>query len=196
MLGQNKTLDFQVVATTMMGVVSDTMKTMCSQRFSDSPTFTTKYILDNGHGRMEIKASSKSFFSGCCVSFVNYYLSTQHQERNKPCGTVVLYVRNECLVKLFQAMGFPITDDKDLNMITDVSAEFCNIIGGGFKNAIANLGFLNLVMSAPQTAFNQYDKGVDYSEAQVQFHELSFYFWEVKAFVVDVTMAPIPMVKK
>ena len=197
MFGQEKTIDFQVVATTMMGVVSETMNTMSTEKFSDTPSASAKYIYVNDHNRMLAKGSDKGYFGGCHIAVINFFRTDRDLEKNiKACGAVVVYFRNDCLVKLFKAMGFPIESEKDVGMLRDICGEFCNIVAGSFKNELVRLGFINLPMSAPQIYLDNVDSGVAFSEGETKYHELSFYFWNVKALVVDVTLAPIPADKK
>ncbi len=196
MFGKDKLLDFQVVATTMMGVVSDSMKTMCSEKFSDSPSAAAKYIYVDENNRMLAKGSDKGYFGGCHIAVINFFRTERDKENNNhACGAVVVYFRNDCLVKLFKAMGFPIENDKDVAMLRDICGEFCNIVAGSFKNELVKMGFINLPMSAPDVFLDSVAAGVAFSEGETKYHELSFYFWNMKAFVIDVTMAPIPFAK-
>ncbi len=196
MFAKENLLDFQVVATTMMGVVSDAMATMCSEKFSDNPTAAAKFIYINENKKMIAKGSDKGYFGGCHIAVINFFKTEKDKENNKhACGAVVVYFRSDCLVKLFRAMGFPIESDKDVDMLRDICGEFCNILAGGFKNELVKMGFINLPMSSPQLYLDNVPAGVAFSESQTKYHELSFYFWNMKAFVIDVTMAPIAFAK-
>ncbi len=194
MLGSGKKFDFQILATTMMGAVSNIFDSMCSEKFSDSPGIKKNIIIQQtDNGRMTASGAKKKYYGGCHISVINYYIDARHMEKKKTCGAVIVYIKTNCLVKLFKALGYPILDDKDEDILSDICGEFCNMIAGGFKGDLAGIGYVDMCMSAPSNYLNIVTPGVEYRRNQKEYYELTFYLWDTNAVTVDVTLSPIPL---
>lgn len=188
-----KSIDPQVAMTTMMGVIESTLAKMSGVVPTDQPQTAQKEIIEY-EGRMRVTGMEK-FNAPSFISVVNYYLSDADLEKHRAKGAMIIYVDSENAGKLFKSLGFPPTDDEDDVSMMDCCGELCNLVGGGFKNELANLGYANLVMSSPHNYKNTVLEGVEFSTDQETMHEFCFFYWKRKALVVELTLAAIPMKK-
>jgi len=188
----DKNIDPQVVMTTMMGVIESTLAQMSGVPATDTPKVEEKDIVEYD-GKLRVNGVTK-FDSPSYISVVNYYLTPADMERHKAVkGAAIVYIDVENAGKLFKALKFPFNDDEDDASMKDCCGEFCNLIGGGFKNEVANLGYVNLIMSPPRNYRSYITEGVEYSTDQKKLFEFSFFYWKRKAIVVELTLAGIPM---
>lgn len=193
MFGFSKDFDAQVLMTTMMGAVNDVFNTTCSEKFSDGPTIVTREIGEIDVGKMNVDIDIHyKFYSKSFISVINFFKDNKALERNTTCGFVITYIEQSCLINLFRALGFQKVDPKKTESMLDTCGEFCNMIAGQFKNQLTKAGYINLVMSSPQSRLWAFPEGVDFPEGVKKYHELSFYLFNTKAVVVDVAMANIP----
>ncbi len=193
-MASGKGVDPQVLMTTMMGVTEEVLGTMSGVTATE-PMQTKEVDIIEYNGRMRCVGMEK-FNAPSYVSVVNYYLNPQDLEAHKRAkGALVLYIDFENAGKLFKSLGFSVSEDEDDASMMDAAGEFCNMLGGGFKNEISKLGYLDMSMSAPHNYKNSVMEGVEFSPDQDTKYELSFFYWKRKAIVVEITLAAIPMKK-
>lgn len=193
-MASEKGMDPQVLMTTMMGVTEEVLGTMSGVTASQ-PMQTKEMDIIEYNGRMRCVGMEK-FNAPSYISVVNYYLNPQDLENHKKAkGAMVLYVDYENAGKLFKNLGFSISEDEDDVSMMDACGEFCNMLGGGFKNEIGKLGYLDMTMSPPHNYKNSILEGVEFSPDQSTKYELSFFYWKRKAIVVEITLGAIPLKK-
>lgn len=194
MFFKKKEFDPQLLSKTMMGTVTEIFQKTSTENFSQGPTAKTRmiWIAEQDTDKMQVPAPDK-FMGRCYISVITLHLSARHLEKKIPCGTVVLYVNQPVALQLLKSLknfsGHDITEEQ----VIDYCGEFCNIIVGGFKNDLANLGYADLTISAPSNYINLVPEGAPFEQKQEKYQEVTFYFWNEPALVVDITLAPIPM---
>ena len=80
--------------------------------------------------------------------------------------------------------------------VMDMLGEFLNIIAGAFKGHLAAIGYADLIQSPPVNARSKIPGGIDFDYSQDVFHEYRFSLWDQVAFIVDVTLSPVPLRKE
>jgi len=182
--------DSQVLATTLMGVVGGAIEEMANTTFTKDPEFAQKDLIEYD-GRMRADGMEK-FNGPCYVAAISYYLSTKELKKHDACGAFVLYVNEEFAEKVMHALGHKHIEAEDEESVLDGVGELCNLLSGNFKSEISNLGYKDLSMSAPVKHRNTIPEGIEFSYDQYDKYECSFYLWNEKTIVVDITMAKIP----
>lgn len=188
-----KSIDSQVLMTTVMGVVEQTLAKMSGIMPTEAPQTKEADIIEF-YGRMRVM-NMNDFNAPVYVSVVNYYLTQEDMNKGKAKGVLVLYVDAENASKLYKFLGFTVPDDEDDESMLDGCGELCNLIGGALKNELANVGYVNLVMSAPEYYKNSVTDGVKFSLDQKKKYQFSFFYWKRKTLVLEVSMADIPLKK-
>lgn len=188
-----KIFDVQVLSTTLMGIVKTTLENMCKLSFSQEPVMEVKNIIEY-KGRMRISGMEK-FNGPTYVSAINFYLNQADQDKNRACGIFVSYLESENAPKILRGMGYDFDEDDD-ESIKDCFGEFCNVIAGSFKNEISNLDYLELLMSAPSKYINSVPDGMAFSYDQYEKVEVSFFYWNKKIIVAEVSLTDLPMKSK
>ncbi|MBF0490558.1 MAG: hypothetical protein HQL15_08065 [Candidatus Omnitrophica bacterium] len=190
----DKNMDPQVMMTTMMRVIESTFSKM-SGVLPSSPSEAKEKDVVEYDGRLRVDGIEK-FESPAYISVVNYYLTKEDMERHgRVKGAMILYVDVESSGKLFKALGFPFPDDEDDSSMMDCNGEFCNLLGGALKNELVNIGFSNLVMSAPYNYRSSIINGVEFSPDQKKMYEFNLFYFKRKSIVIELTMASIPLKK-
>lgn len=192
MAATKEEFDPQVIATTMMGCVQETFEKMCNVSLSKAPEFNEKEIIEYD-GRMRVFGLEK-FDGPCYISAINFYVDKKHFEEKDSSGVVVLYIEEEAAEKLGKAMGQSEADLEDEEVVLDTCGEFCNVVVGQFKNELRALGYIDLIISAPIKHKNDISEGVDFQYSEKKLYELNFHVWKRKLIVVDITMAPVPLI--
>ncbi len=189
-----KNFDPQVLMTTMMGVIEATLSKMSGIPPTQPPEAVEKELIEV-EGRLRVSGYEK-FQAPAYISVVNYYLlESDIHKQGKAKGAMIVYVDVENSGKLYKALGFPYPDDEDDASMMDCNGEFCNVLGGSFKNEIADLGFTNLVMSAPYNYRSSIVDGVEFSLDQKKIYEFSFFYFKRKSIVIELTLAGLPQKK-
>jgi hypothetical protein len=186
-----KKFDNQVLNTMIMGVVEDTFKQMCKVSFSSEPVVVEKDIIEYD-GRMRLFPMEK-FNAPAYVGVVNYYLSKKHLDAKDAVGTFVIYIKEDMIERFVKAFGRPASEAEDEAVCLDVVGELCNIIGGGFKDELLNLDFINLTLSLPFKYKNAVPDGVPFDYNLFKKQELSFSFWKEKCVVVEMCLGDVPI---
>lgn len=187
---KSKSFDPQVIAKTCMNVVESSLQKMGNLTFTQPPEFSERKIIEY-HSRMRV--FGMEIFNGpCYISYVNFYLSESHVKAKNPIAAFVFYVEEENAAKIFKALGYKGFNEHEETTMLDTCGELCNMLAGNFKKEIAQLGYQDLVMSAPVSHYNSVPDGVDFHYDQYVKFETSFYLWKQKLLAIDVTMGLIP----
>lgn len=189
--GMGTSLDPQVIATTVMGAVSNVITTMCHQEFTQEPKFREKEIIEY-NSRMRVFGLEK-FNGPSYISSVNLYRNNgSHDIQNVDdvLGTMVLYLEPEAAQKIIKSLGMEINVN-DENMILDNCGEFCNLVAGQYKNKIMEMGYEDLILSAPTNFINDVPGGVRFCYDEYRYYETEFFLWKALALVVAVCMGPV-----
>jgi hypothetical protein len=189
-----KEFDAQVIATTLMDVIPKVFQANFGFSFVDNPTFVRKEVIEY-QSRMRVFGLEK-FNGPCYISSISLYLTERHLQKQKPCGTVVVYVEPEYAVRFLAALGFKNQgeDEEDPTFeatIIDNCGEIANLIVGSYKNELANLGMKNLVISAPLSRKDSIEEGVEFPYSQYYYHELKYTHKKTTVLVVDCVMEEI-----
>lgn len=180
-------IDFQVMATTLMGAVGDTFRTMCNEELSQNPTFESHPVDWLEKGRMKVSSYSKLCVSSY-ISYIYYYASDAHRKKYRPSGVVIVYVKDSGIMKLLPALGYSTKDFTNQDLVKDMVGEICNNIAGGVKNELSPLGFASLEISTP---FNHKDivpGGVVLPKKVKECHEVDISLWGSKYIIIDIAL--------
>ena len=187
-------MDEQVITTAMMGVIESTLSKM-NAIIATEPSQTKTLDIVEYDGRMRVSGIDK-FNAPSYVSIVNYYFTQADLEKHRGAkGAMVLYVESENAGKFYKALGFSVAEDEDDASMMEANGAFGNLLGEGFKKELVNLGYADLVMSAPQNYRNSVMEGAEFSTDQKTKLEFSFFYWKHKSIVVELTLANIPLKK-
>lgn len=181
-------LDPTTAAKTMITCVERIMQDIGQLDFSQEPDFKECTLIDY-KGKMRSLSLDK-FNGPCYTSYITYYETQQAQEKKQTQGTVVVYVEENCAERLLKRMGYDCNAD-ETEIMLDSAGEFCNLIAGQYKNSLSQMGYIDMYLSTPTTTMNDFVDGIPFHLSQYVYHEISFYLWKQKSFVVSVTLGPI-----
>ena len=186
-----KSLDPQVLTTTMLGVIEPVLSKMTGIVATAEPETKELEIVDY-EGRLRVSGVEK-FNTASYISVINFYLNEKDKQSHKAAkGAMVLYVESENAGKVFKALGFSVPEDEDDTSMMDACGQFCDLLAQGFKTELNRLGYFDLVLSNPDNYRNSVLEGVEFSPDQKIKFEFSFSYWKHKAIIVEVTLADIP----
>ena len=159
-------------------------------KLSRKPTFELKPISEFMK-RMRVSSFEK-FNEPTYISTVNFYETEEDMEKHRVLGTLVLYIGQEFLIRLFSELDYPYIDEDDQATLEDACGTFCNLIGGNFKSALIQLGYKELVMSHFSSYTNEVIDGVEYNTKQTQKSEIGFEIGGKKRIIADLILAAVP----
>ena len=183
-------MDSQVLMTTMMGVAEQVLSKMAGVSPTEQPKANESDIVEF-MGRMKVM-NIADFNAPVYIASVNFYLNQADLEKHKAKGAMVIHVDVESASKLYRGLGFKVPDDEDDMSMLGATGELGNLIGDAFKNELAGMGHVNLVMSAPRYFRNSIQEGVEYSPDQKKKYEFNFFYWKKRVLTIEVSMAAIP----
>lgn len=186
-----KEMDLQVLGTLITGVVEDTFKEVCHVMFSQEPVRAQKEIIEYD-GMMRLFPMEK-FNGPAYVAVVNYYVSARHLEAREAVGTLIFYVKEDMVDRLFKAFGRPAAEADDEQKCQDVVGELCGILAEGVKKKLAEQNFIELTLSPPYKYKNVVPEGALFDFNVFRKQEISFSFWKEKCIVVEACFGNIPV---
>lgn len=189
MFGLHKKFDQQVLSTTMMSAVNEVFNKMCSEKFSRSPSVRPSVINIEKFRKINVSGFEK-FYQNSFISAVNLFKSESDQGKNTICGFVVVYIKEAGLWNVFKALQFPVPEHIVAGTLLDLCGEFCNIISGEFRNQLGKMGYPNILTSAPMSAAGALSiEAAHIPRGLEDCQELSFYLFDTKTVIVDVSLS-------
>ncbi len=177
-------IDFQVLATTLMGTVSDTFESMCKEKLSSPPQLETRPV-EAENGKVIISGFRK-FAVKCYLSVIYFYLSEADKQKDKSCGCAVLYVKESGALNFVKAMEYMDAETATEEEIQDMCGEFCNVIVGAFRQDLVELGYTNLEMGTPINYRDSIPEGVPINKSQKDYQELRVFLFGANPVVMDI----------
>lgn len=173
------------MATKLAGIVEKTFKSATPPiNLAENPLVVERYIIEY-EGRMRV--SGMEIFNGpTFISAINFYRSSKEQEENKACGAIVIYFEAENTEPFLRALGHKNIDEDDVQTVLNACGAVCKTIAERFKS---EMGFSDLILSAPKSFHNYVPSGIDFSYDQYQKFEISFFIKAQKILAVDLTMS-------
>jgi hypothetical protein len=147
--------------------------------------------IDEYEERMLIKAADK-FDVAVYIAATSIYLNKGDKQAHRARGAMVIYMDIEVADKLFKAAGLQVPYDEDDESMLALCGSLCQLIADALKDRLAANGYVGLEFSTPVVYKNAISEGVEFSKDQHEKQEISFYFLQHKALVIDWTLAPIP----
>ncbi|MCD4782174.1 MAG: chemotaxis protein CheX [Candidatus Omnitrophica bacterium] len=190
MTAKNK-FDQQVIATTLMGCVQETFRTMCHIEFEEQPDFQEKEIIEY-NSRMRAFGLEK-FEGPCYVSIIYFYLNQKDFKAERANGALALFIEDSISQTLLHSLGHRSLNEDDKSIVMDTCGEFANVVAGQFKNELQNFGYVDVIISAPKTYINDVPEGINFNFDELKYYEMCFYLKKTKALVIDITMGPVPL---
>ena len=177
-------LDFQVLATTIMGATNESVEGFLKVKPDRDPTVVTKDLYADD--KLEI-CTYGEFVDGSHISVIYFYRSQRDRETNRFCGMLILYVSTSAINYVVRAFGYKNAKDAGDEMAADAAAELCNNIAGIFKKDLKGLGYAELEISPP-FKFKGFAGRLDYPVGQKKFHRVTAYVWG-QTITMDVILA-------
>ena len=163
-------------------------------KLSTKPVLEKKPVIEFMQ-RMRVFGMEK-FPSPTYISTINFFLNRKDMEKQSTLGMIALYIEQEFMDKLIKMLQYPYIDEDDEEQIKDACGAICNLVCGQFKADLALMGFSNLEMSHFSSYRNSALMGVPFYSKMMEKYELSFYLKGEKRMVLELSMGPIPRVKK
>ncbi|MBF0619169.1 MAG: chemotaxis protein CheX [Candidatus Omnitrophica bacterium] len=186
-----KEFDIQALNTTIIGVVEETFGRLLKVKFTSEPVAVQREIVEY-NSRMRVFPMEK-FNGPVYVSVINFYLSTPDLNAGKAIGTFVFFVKEDVADKLLKAFGVRLGESDNEDLLMDNCGEFCNILAGSIKNELANLGYVDLTLSAPSKYKSSIPEGVQFDYNLYQKQDISFSFWNQKCIAIEACMGQVPL---
>jgi len=189
----NKSFDSQVLSKIVPEVLSGLFEKKSGEKFSQEPTSSVKKIAVEATNRERMAASGFNKLLGrCFLSVITLYLSPAQVKSKKPCGTMVLYIRQSCAIQILKALGYVKTEKATENELATFVSEFFTEIANNFNKALAQNGYGELTISDTTDFMDKAIGGADFPYAQSKYQEFRFFLWKQEAIILDVVLTPIP----
>ena len=118
-----KPFDPQLLSEAMTGAVTNTFIEMCSVKFTQPPSLKKAPVSVTKEGKIKAYGHEK-LNAASFISIIAFALSPKHYEKNKISGFLTVYIKESCVLKLFQSIGFPVLDDGSGFPTVEVGGEF------------------------------------------------------------------------
>jgi len=176
-------LDFQVIATTLMGAMNESVSGFLKVKQDKEPTIVTKplYVEDKWN-----VSSYGEFIDGSYISVIYFYRHAKDRGTNNYCGMLVLIITNSIVNYMVKGFGYKNSQEAGAEMAADIAAELANNIAGVFKKDLSGVGYPELEISAPMK-FKGFAVGLDYPKGEKQFHRVTSFVWGQRI-VADVIL--------
>ena len=175
-------IDFQVMATILMGAVHESMSGFLRAKPDKDPVIITKplYADDKYDASAYADLIDNSYIS------VIYFYHNEIKGFRQHCGTIILYVNTSAINFLVGVFGFRNSAIAGDEMASDAAGELCNNITGVFKKDLRSLGYPELEISVP-SRYKGFTGGVDYPRGEKNFYRMTACFWG-QTIVLDVIL--------
>ena len=177
-------LDFQVMATTLMGAVNESVTGFLKVKSDKDPTIVTKVLY--AQNKMDISTYGE-FCDGSYISIIYFYHHEKDKGTNRYCGMIILYVNTSAINYLVRVFGYKNAADAGEKVAADAVAELCNNVAGLFKKDLNGLGYPELEISIP-LKFKGFASQLDFPKGQKNFHRITSYVWG-QTLVMDIILA-------
>ncbi len=163
-------------------------------KFTSRPILERKPVVEFMK-RMRVFGMEK-FPSPTYISTINFFISKKEMDKKEALGVIALYIEQDFMARLIKLLNYPQIDEDDEEQVKDAGGAICNLIGGQFKTDLSLMGFWELEMSHFSSYRNSAAMGVPFYHKVLEKFELSFYLKGEKRLVMEISMGPIPRVKK
>ncbi|MBL8013523.1 MAG: chemotaxis protein CheX [Candidatus Omnitrophica bacterium] len=177
-------LDFQVIATTLLGAVNQAVNGFLHVHSDQEPTVVPRPLLAEDKWYV---SSFGEFYDSSYISVIYFYRNSKDREANRFCGVFVLYLKEALAPNLIKAFGYKDTAETNNEVVADITAELANNIAGVFKKDLSGLGYPELEISAPMK-FKGSAGWLSYPKNEKQYYRVTAFVWGQK-FALDVMVA-------
>ena len=177
-------LDFQVLATTLMGAVNESVEGFLKVKPDKDPSIVTKELYADD--KLDI-CTYGEFVDGSYISVIYFYRSEGDRSANRFCGMLIVYVSTSAINYVVRAFGYRNAKEAGDDIVADAAAELCNNIAGIFKKDLKGLGYSELEISTPYK-YKGFSGKLDYPKGQKVFHRITAYVWG-QTLTMDVILA-------
>lgn len=184
-----KPFDTELLNTTIIEVVKDSFKKLLHIEPVGDPTVIERDLIEFD-SRMRVFPMEK-FNGPVIVAFVNFFLSQKDLDDNAAVGAFVFFIKEELAEKLLKAFGRPLKDGESEEALMDNTGEFCVLLAGDLKNALAAAGYAPLLISEAFKYKNSVPDGIPFDYDLYHKQEISFNFWNQKSVVIEACMGSV-----
>ena len=176
-------LDYQVVATTIMGALNECATVFLNVKPDKDPTIVVKDLY--GENKFSVSTCSE-FIDESYISAIHFYSNALDKKFKRSCGLFILYVDTSAINYLVNVFGFKSAAEAGWDMASDAVAELCGNIAGIFKRDLGGLGFPGLEVSIP-LKFKGFCRRLDIPQGNKQYYRITSYVWG-QTIVMDVIL--------
>ena len=166
-------LDFQVMATTLMGAVNESVEGFLKIKSDKEPEVVSKTLYAEDKLKL---CTYGEFVDGCYISVIYFYRHAGDKGSKNYCGMFILYISTSAINYLVRVFGYKNATEAGDEMTADAAAELCNNIAGVFKKDLSTLGYPELEISTP-LKFKGFSDAIDYPKGQRSYHRVTAYVW-------------------
>ena len=166
-------LDFQVMATTLMGAVNESIVGFLKTKSDKDPEIITRNLYADD--KLDVSTYAE-FIDGSYISVIYFYHNRADIGTKRYCGMFILYISTSVINYLVKVFGYKNSIEAGNEVSADAAAELCNNIAGVFKNDLSGLGYPELEISTP-FKFKGFSGGIDYPKGQRTFHRITAFAW-------------------
>jgi hypothetical protein len=166
-------LDFQVLATTLMGAVDESINVFLKAKPDKNAEIVTKVLY--AQDKLNVSTYAE-FIDGSYIAVIYFYHNQRDQSANRICGMLIVYVSTAAINYLVKSFGYKNSTEAGIAMSEDAVGELCNNIAGIFKRDLKGLGYPELEISPP-LKFKGFSGGLDYPKGEKKFHRLTAHVW-------------------
>jgi hypothetical protein len=159
-------------------------------KFSQEPLIDKKPIT-SFMKRMRVDPMEK-FNGPTVVSIIHFYKNLQDMDLNRPCGVLLTYIEIAAISGLLKRLDYPEIDDDEEEEVEDACGAICNVIAGGFKLELLNIGYPALEMSSFESHINSVVNGTTFPLKSAHKYEINYEMDGHKKLVTELVMAPLP----
>lgn len=176
-------LDFQVMATTLMGAVNESVAGFLKVKPDKDPTVVTKPLY--AQDKWDVSTYAE-FVDGSYITVIYFYHHARDKGSKRYCGMMVLYTSTAAINYVVRVFGYKNAAEAGNEMAADAAGELGNNIAGVFKKDLSGLGYPELEISTP-IKFKGFSGGLDFPKGEKSFHRITSYVWGT-TIVMDVIL--------
>ena len=177
-------LDFQVIATTLLGAVDESVSVFLKAKPDKEPDIKTKVLY--AQDKLNVSTYAE-FVDGSYISVIYLYRHEKDKGSNRFCGMLIVYVSTAAINYLIKGFGYKNAAEAGVAMAEDAVGELANNIAGIFKRDLRGLGYAEFEISTP-LKFKGFSGDLDFPKGQKNFHRVTAYVWG-QTIVFDAILA-------
>jgi len=171
--------DDQPLISALIDSVKETMTKMFGASMNLTATVKKRSIV-TWRGKMRIFVDEK-FERDCYISVVGLYTNEDNLKKDRPFGTVILYIARQRTLSLLTSLGIKFESKEegqegtpDEAIVSEGCGELCKTVVKGFQTKLTSLGYPDLILSSPRNYIRSVEDNISFPSREESKVEVTF----------------------